>query len=536
MKIAVTLLLALWSVGMRAADATWTPDLGNGRFRNPVLFLDYSDPDVIRVGPDYYLVASSFSCVPGLPILHSTDLVNWEFEAYALPRLEPEDYFSTPRHGEGVWAPSLRFHAGTFYIYYPDPDRGIYVVTATNPKGPWSPPHLVQGGKGRIDPCPLWDDDGKVYLVHAWAHSRGPVSNRLSVETLAPDGRSVTGPEVDVVDGAALDGWTVIEGPKFYKRNGYYYLFAPAGGVPTGYQGVFRSRSVLGPYENRIVLVKGKTPINGPHQGAWVDTVQGEDWFLHFQDRGAFGRVVHLEPMRWRSDDWPVMGSDPADTGQGVPVSTADKPRTERPSAVMTLPTSDEFNSALLGPQWQWQANPKADFYSLTAKPGFLRLTAVASDQASLWNTPQLLLQKFPGPSFSATTTVDLSGGREGDRAGLVVFGNDYGWVGLQKTPDGCRVSFGLNRGAVNGKTEIVQSVPVSSSSVTLRVSVEANSIVRFSWSETGEEFSSIGEAFRAQPDKWVGSKVGLFADGKAQAGDPGHADFDWFRVGPMIR
>ena len=224
MKFAVLLGLAVLSAPARGGEAPWTPDLGDGRFRNPVLFLDYSDPDAIRVGSDYYLVASSFSCVPGLPILHSTDLVNWELIGYGLPRLSPEDRFSVPRHGAGVWAPSLRFHDGTFYIYYPDPDAGIFVITAKDPRGPWSKPILVEAGKGLIDPCPLWDDDGKVYLVHAWAHSRGPVSNRLSVEPLSADGLSSAGPEVDVVDGATLSGWTVIEGPKASPDNPAWWL------------------------------------------------------------------------------------------------------------------------------------------------------------------------------------------------------------------------------------------------------------------------------------------------------------------------
>ena len=265
----------------------------------------------------------------------------------------PADHFSAVRHGEGVWAPAIRFHAGKFWIYYPDPDYGIYVVTATDPAGAWSAPVLVMAGKGLIDPCPLWDDDGQVYLVHGWAKSRTGINNRLTVNRLAPDGLSAADAGTVVIDADKLPGWNTLEGPKFYKRHGYYYIFAPAGGVVPGYQAVFRSKAIYGPYENRIVLAQGKTPINGPHQGAWVDTPSGQDWFLHFQDRGAFGRVVHLEPMVWRDDDWPVIGSDPNGTGKGEPVLTHRKPDVGRSYPAAEPQTSDEFDGGVLGLQWR---------------------------------------------------------------------------------------------------------------------------------------------------------------------------------------
>jgi beta-xylosidase len=186
-----------------AAPATlpWLPDLGNGRYRNPILFADYSDPDAIRVGADYWLTASSFSHVPGLPILHSRDLVNWTLVNHALPQLVPTEHFATPRHGAGVWAPAIRHHAGRFWIYYPDPDFGLYVLTATDPRGRWSEPVLVKAGRGLIDPCPLWDDDGKVWLVHAWAKSRSGKNNILQLNQLSTDGTCVLdGEGVVIVD------------------------------------------------------------------------------------------------------------------------------------------------------------------------------------------------------------------------------------------------------------------------------------------------------------------------------------------------
>lgn len=207
-----------------SAQAVWTPDLGNGKYKNPIVFADYSDPDVIRTGDDYWMTASSFNCVPGLPVLHSTDLVNWELVNYALPRMYDTD-FDAASHGNGVWAPAIRFHDGWYYIYWGDPDRGIYMVRTQDPRGAWSKPVLVKAAKGIIDTCPLWDEDGRAYLVHGWAGSRAGFKSVLSVSEMTPDGTELIGEDVLIFDGH--DAHPTVEGPKFYKRNGYYYVFAP---------------------------------------------------------------------------------------------------------------------------------------------------------------------------------------------------------------------------------------------------------------------------------------------------------------------
>ena len=209
------------------AVPAWSPDLGDGAYRNPIIHADYSDPDAIRVGDDYWMTSSSFGHVPGLPILHSRDLVNWELVAHALPRLAPEDAFRTPQHGKGVWAPAIRFHGGKYWIYYPDPDFGLYVVTAADPRGPWSAPVLVKGGRGLIDPCPLWDNDSRVYLIHGWANSRANVKNVLTLLELDAGGTMVIANFGYVINGDKLPGYTTLEGPKLYQRNGWYYVFAP---------------------------------------------------------------------------------------------------------------------------------------------------------------------------------------------------------------------------------------------------------------------------------------------------------------------
>jgi beta-xylosidase len=511
--------------------AAWQADRLDGTYKNPVLHADYSDPDVVRVGDDYWLVSSSFNHVPGLPILHSRDLVNWELVGHALPRLTPENVFDTPQHGKGVWAPSIRFHAGKYWIYYPDPDFGIYLVTATDPRGPWSAPVLVKGGRGIIDPCPFWDDDGRVYLIHGWAASRANIKNVLTLHELDASGTKIIDDFGFVIHGDKLPGYTTLEGPKLYKRNGWYYVFAPAGGVTPGWQSVFRSRNIRGPYEDRIVLAQGASPINGPHQGALVDTPSGEWWFLHFQDKGAYGRVVHLEPVVWH-DDWPLIGTGVA-TGaeKGEPVSTYKKP--DLPvQPVATPATSDSFDSPALGVQWQWQANPRADWFSLSARPGFLRLFAQPEPKpGNLYDAPFLLMQKFPAPEFTVTTRIELEPSADGDSAGLIVFGYDYAWIGLRRIKSQASVVLGVRHEAAKGGAEkLIVIQPTTAVPRYVRVTVREGARCNFSFSVDGKNFSPIGEeGFTATVDRWVGAKVGLFA-----AGVPGaFADFDSFEVTP---
>lgn len=509
----------------------WMPDRGDGTYRNPVLFADYSDPDAVRVGDDYWLTASSFSHVPGLPILHSRDLVNWTLVSHALPSLVPADFFATPRHGGGVWAPAIRYHAGKFWIYYPDPDFGIYMITAADPRGPWSEPVLVLAGKGLIDPCPFWDDDGRVYLVHAWSRSRSHINNKITLQELSADGRRALDAGAFIINADEIPDWHTLEGPKIYKRAGYYYIFAPAGGVPQGYQAVFRSWNIHGPYEHRIVLDQGHTAVNGPHQGAWVDTPGGEDWFLHFQDRGPFGRVVHLEPMVWR-DGWPVIGDDPDGDGKGEPVLVNGKPAV--PPQVPTAPAcSDDFAGPALGLQWQWQANPQPGWAAVGGDQPGLRLTAVPAPPGdSLWMAPNLLMQKFPAPAFTVTTRLELTPAAAGDEVGLIVFGYSYAWLGLRQTADGLRLVQMTCAKANEGGTEReTAGVAVPAGPLELRVTVDPQARCTFAYSRDGRTFEAIGEAFQAEQSRWVGAKVGVFAVARPGAGAAGRAEVDWFRV-----
>ena len=519
-----------------SVSAPWVADQADGTYKNPVLHADYSDPDVVRVGDDYWMTASSFCHVPGLPILHSRDLVNWTLVNHALPTLVPAEHFRTPRHGEGVWAPSIRHHDGKFWIFYPDPDFGLYVITATDPRGKWSEPYLLKGGRGLIDSCPLWDEDGRAWLVHGWAKSRAGFNNRLTVHEMSPDGLRLMDEGRTVIDGDQMPGWRTIEGPKFYKRDGWYFIFAPAGGVAEGYQAVFRSRSPQGPYENRIVLAQGDTPVNGPHQGAWVDTPGGDHWFFHFQEIEAHGRVVHLQPMRWRDDGWPVMGDDPDNDGTGQPVLRHAKP--ELPVQPASVPaTSDDFAAGRPGLQWQWQGNPAADWI-LAPAGGMagLRLRSVPEPQAeakSLWLTPNLLMQKFSAPVFSAEVTLTLDAKSAGERAGLIVFGYDYGWVGLRRTASGEveLVQANCARADKDGAETVSATVPwPADRPVNLRVTIGADRRCSFAYRDAaGGNFVGLGASFLATSSRWVGAKVGVFAIAPASAAQTGHADFARF-------
>jgi len=513
----------------------WTADCCDGQYRNPVLYADYSDPDVVRVGDDYWMTASSFGHVPGLPILHSRDLVNWTLVNHALPALVPQDHFSQPRHGQGVWAPAIRHHAGKFWIFYPDPDFGIYVITADDPRGQWSEPIMVKGGKGLIDPCPLWDEDGQVYMVHGWARSRSGINNIVTLHRLSSDATRVVDEGKIVIDGNKMPGWHTIEGPKFNKRNGWYYIFAPAGGVAEGYQAVFRSRTIDGPYEARNVMDRGSTAINGPHQGAWVETPAGEHWFFHFQELPAYGRVVHLQPMRWLANDWPVIGLDPDADERGEPVIMHKKPAL--PAQPLAVPAmSDDFKNGKLAPQWQWQANPRADWASLNGSSGALTLRCVSQPAAdSHWNAAHLLMQKFPAPAFTATVKLQMQfqPGTSGESAGLMVFGYDYAWLGLSRRDDGLKLVVRACEQAQKGGLEkTVAELPADTTPVYLRVHVSPGAGCEFSYSRDGSVFQRIGASFKSTSSMWVGAKVGLFASAAPQVVSQSNASFSLFLLG----
>jgi hypothetical protein len=525
----------------RAGGATypWVSDQGNGSYRNPILFADYSDPDAIRVAGDYYLVASSFTSTPALPILKSRDLVNWTIVGHALENL-PDPRYADFQPGAGVWAPSLRQHAGLFYLFVPLPDEGIYVQSAVRPEGPWSAPRLLLAGRGLIDPCPFWDDDGRAYLIHAYAGSRAGIKDRLRIRPMAPDASQLLG-EGQIVYWDPVRHPT-LEGPKLYKHNQWYVILAPAGGVPRGWQVALRSRHIFGPYEDRIVLAQGRTSVNGPHQGALVDTPSGEWWFIHFQDTGLYGRVVHLNPVTW-TDDWPVMGVAGRHDADREPVLVHRKP--DLPVQPIGSPqTTDEFDGpdGRLGPQWQWHANHGPGWDDLRTRPGWLRLTARPLPERGLAAAPHLLLQKLPARSFTAETAVDLREARSrearsgevgppGPAAGLIVVGQNYAALTVERAPGPASRQVILRM-----DDRIAFTAPVGDGTIRLSVTMADGGACRFRFAVAGGREQSVAASFTARPGRWVGAQIGLFAADLRSSIPPGETafvDFDYLRFSP---
>ena len=555
MKKTIALLLTgvALSANAQYKSQVWSPDNGDGTYTNPVINADYSDPDVCvgASGEDYYMTASSFQCTPGLPILHSKDLVNWEIVGYALKELytgdkEKVEHFMKPRHGEGVWAPSIRYHNGEYYIYWGDPDYGVYMVKTKDPAGEWENPVCVIEGKGMIDTTPLWDEDGRCYLVNGWANSRGKFASVLCVRELNKEGTKAISNPVIVFDGNGTENRTC-EGPKFYKRDGWYWIMCPAGGVPTGFQLAMRSKSPYGPYEHKIVLAQGKTNINGPHQGGWVHTKYGEDWFLHFQDKEAYGRVVHLNPVDW-STGWPIMGK------KGEPVTTYKKPKSSS-SVVVNPVESDEFNTPVLGKQWQWHANYH-QFYGMPTAFGTMRIYThkLSEHWKNLWEVPNLLLQKTPGDEFTVTAKVRFTSKADGQFGGIIMMGHNYQALVVKRIGKEFQLLIltceDADRGKVQKEELVTTLKPTAEDKIDYKPGIhediylqlkvrneEAGQAgggkpkVSFAWSQNGKKFNDCGSAYQMKEGKWIGAKFGFVAAETNPKVDKGWLEADWIRV-----
>jgi len=525
-KLAAIIVFSFLTLTIKAQ--IWVPDNGDGTYKNPIIYADYSDPDVIRVGNDYYLVASSFNCAPGIPILHSKDMVNWTIINYVYDHL-PLQRYQKMQPGQGSWAPAIRYHKGIFYVYFCTPEDGLFMASTTNPAGKWNMT-LVQAVANWEDPCPFWDDDGQAYLIHGRKGADPAILHKMSA-----DGKRL------------LDNGTLIyrdlkkqrnlEGFKFMpKRDGYYYFAAPAGGVSSGWQSVFRSKNIYGPYEDKIVMHQGNTNTNGPHQGGLVETQTGEWWFIHFQDKGAYGRILHLQPATWKNG-WPVIGEDKDDTGTGQPVMSYKMPNVGKKYPVAVPQTSDEFSVPKLGLQWQWQAAPHSSWYSLTARKGFIRLNAICNptDTGSLFYAPNILLQKFMAPIFTCVTKLQFHPTAINDRAGLTITGNYYTYLCIEKQETGNNLV--IYEGKKDDKKFLVPkplvTVPINTNTVWLKVSVGENAVCHYTYSVDGKTYTDIGSNYKAEKGTWIGAKVGVVCLNPGLIYSKGYADFDYFRVSP---
>lgn len=574
-KLILSLLAMPLLMMAQAPSKTWNPNLSGGRYQNPIINADYSDPDVCRHGDDYYMTSSSFACFPGLQILHSTDLVNWTIVGAALKDHYPVlpqyrgtdlDYRNKIQHGNYVWAPSIRYHDGWYYIYWGDPDQGVFMVRTQNPCDDWSEPVLVKEGKGMIDCCPLWDDDGRAYLSHGCAGSRAGVKSVLFVAPLSADGTHVTGPSRIVYDGH--EDQPTIEGTKFYKHGGYYYIFSPAGGVKYGWQVELRSKSPYGPYEERVTLAQGKSKVNGPHQGAWVDTPCGEDWFIHFQDKHAYGRVVHLQPAQWK-DGWLVIGDDKDGDGCGDAVAAWKKPRGSALSKdkVLQPAESDEFDSNDLGLQWQFEGPWSHYWYYCDARNSRLRLYGPQQPEGfrNISDLQNMLLQKLPAENFTVAARMRFIPNPDfkpkGEEGGFVIMGQDYAAIKLVSTAEGCVLRYVVCKSAQKGKAEeTIEEKPVAlvpmprpytqkyavddkpqprsaTPYIYVRVKVWSTGVgngikahAQFAYSTDGKKYTELGQSFDIVEGKWIGAKTGFYCIRPGKKNDAPFLDIDWIR------
>lgn len=512
--------LALAAPAQAQVKNVWNPDNQDGTFTNPLMWGDWPDPDVIHVGDDFYMVSTSMHYVPGCPIVKSKDLVNWEMAGYAVERYDEDpkyDMQGGTLYLNGSWAATIRHHNGLFYVGFCTPygwgrEKGNFsMCIAKDPKGPWErvifPEYLY-------DPGLLFDDDGKVYVVHG--------QGTLYVTELNADARSVKGEKVKIwtdrfKNAHELGGGFGMEGSHVYKINGKYYITCPAGGTE-GWQICLRSDNIYGPYEHKLIMNDDSSyPGNGLHQGGMVQLKNGDWWFIIMQDRGAIGRVPHLVPVKW-VDGWPMLGAD------GKDVITYRKPAVGKTSKVKSPATTDEFNTRTLGLQWQWNHNPDNTKWTLDERKGYMRLKAsVAKNLKEARNT---LTQRVQGPSSEGTVELDVTGLKDGNVAGFGVFEFPYAYVAVSQE-QGARKIIMCNDDKV---IETVEHFTGDKIWIRSRVT-DKDFTARFYYSLDGVNFRPIGNTLKMDLGlPWTANRFALFNFTTSAQGVDGCADFNWFR------
>jgi len=496
---------------VKAPVKVWTPDHGTGTFTNPLMWGDWPDPDIIRIDDEFYFISTSMHYVPGCPIAKSKDLVNWVMAGYAVPRYDEDpryDMKGGTLYLNGAWAATLRYHDGLFYVGFCTPyglgtSKGHFsMCTAKDIQGPWTrtifPEYLY-------DPGLLFDDDGKVYVAHG--------QDTLFVTELNADALSVKVGEKKIFQNR---DYPYLEGSHFYKINGKYYLLASTGGTK-GRQVCLRSDSVYGPYEHKVVLDDESTyPGNGLHQGGLVQLKDGSWWALIMQDRGPIGRVPNLEPVNW-VDGWPMIGQE----GRGV--VNFRKPNSGASQPIAVPATTDEFNDPALGLQWQWNHNPDPRNWSLTERPGYLRLKAgKASDLAMARNT---LTQRVQGPDSEATVEMDVRGMKDGNVAGFGIFQDPCAFIAIQQEGN-IRKILMVNKGRTVAKV-------AEFTGKTLWLKARATHLgfkAAFSYSTDGKTYLPFGSELEMGLGlDWTANRFALFNFSTKDAGLGGQADFNWF-------
>ncbi len=543
MRPALPLLAFALLSALPAATQTWTADNGNGTFTNPLFYDEFSDPDLIRVGKDFYLTGTTMHSMPGLPILRSRDLVNWTFLGYALDKLDlgPAYHLEDNQniYGQGIWAPCLRFHNGTFYIFSNVNRQTTQLFTATNPAGPWTRTPMKQS---LHDLSVLFDDDGKTWVV--WGYRDIRIA-QLTADLLD----IVPGTERILIPQTAGMG----EGLHLYKVNGKYILTS-AWYMDEERMPVARANSLEGPWEVNQNISRGEdfgvvqsyriggrtlnpapgTEVRlGPpnhaahgrlamHQGGIVDTPTGEWWGFSMLDSNAIGRLTALSPVTW-ADGWPYFGL-PGNLGRTPRIWT--KPNTgttDKPHAPYRR--DDTFSTTTLQPVWQWNHIPLDNKWSLSERPGFLRLHTLPA--TSLWNAHNTLTQRAVGPRSQPTALLDTTGMKPGDIAGLALFNRPFAWLGVERTTTDLAI---LSFDEQTGKTE---RTPLAAAKVWLRATSDFNeNLSQFSYSTDGKTFQNLGGKIKMPYGliTFQGVRDSLFA-WNTTGTEGGYADFDAFTM-----
>jgi xylan 1,4-beta-xylosidase len=542
LRISSVFLVAVSIFHAAASAQTWQADNGNGTYSNPLFFDEFSDPDMIRVGADFYLTGTTMHSMPGLPILRSRDLVNWTFVSYALDRLDLGPAYRLENgqdiYGQGIWAPCFRFRTGTFYIFSNVNRTATQLFRATNPAGPWTRTPMKRSFH---DLSVLFDDDGKVWVV--WGYQ----SIRLA--QLTDDLTDIVpGSEREIIAPSAGMG----EGLHLYKIKGKYILtsawYLDVMRLPTA-----RADRLTGPWEVNQNVSRGEDfglllgyrliaeqrseagppfKITAPdpsargrlamHQGGIIDTPTGEWWGFSMMDANSIGRLTALSPVTW-TDGWPYFGL-PGNLGRSPRIWV--KPNTghsESPHAPYRR--DDDFSGSVLQPVWQWNHIPVDGKWSLTERPGFLRLHALAAQ--NLWTAHNTLTQRAVGPRSIPTVVMETAGMKPGDVAGFALFNRPYAWLGVERDEQSPTLA------QFDEQTGQTARVPLKSHRVWLRANCNyLDSTARFSYSTDGLTFHDIGEALKMPYGliTFQGVRYAMFSYNRNGA-EGGFADFDSFTL-----
>jgi len=491
-------------------------DQGDGTYINPIIPSDYSDIDCIRVGNDYYAISSTFQFSPGMTVLHSSDLVNWEIRGNAIGDLteisDELNWTRMNRYGKGVWAGSLRYHNKRFYLFFGTPDEGYFMTSASRPEGPWEPLTHLLVDKGWDDCTAMWDDNGRAYFVGT--HFSDGYKTYLFNMSL--DGKSI-----DRKSAVLINAGNGREANKLIKVNRWYYLIFSEHKEGIGrYVMAKRSRKVTGPYEDEKQLALPSLEAREPNQGGIVLGPDFSWYFLTHHGTGDWsGRIVSLLPVTW-INDWPIIGKV---LPQKIGTMTWAGPVPIEKNEKLSIKRSDNFDSDTLAPQWQWNYQPRKEKFSLSERPGWLRLKAYRPLQSNklMYAGNTLTQRSFRMPNNKMIVKMDLSNMKDGQKNGLCHFSSQHAAIGIVKEGETCYLEHRQN-------DHITRGIQVRSQYIWLKSEWGLDGISRFYYSFDGTGFIPFGEPYQLVWGNYRGDRLGIYCFNDAM--EKGYVDVDYFR------